>query len=142
MQRALRFHFSILTYVWTVEQITNRLLNECLEGREEKPLEMFFFFHPQPILYLLTARTLCLTKGSSPERKIAQMGFIQALVNTKIATNRNKKYKCGTTRHLCFCKIFQKIHFVKQKMHCFLEVGEEFEKRHDNQTAAVLKESS
>lgn len=27
-------------------------------------------------------------------------------------------------------------------MHCFLEVGEEFEKRQDNQTAAVLEESS
>lgn len=46
MQRALRFHFFILTYVWTVEQIINRLLNECLEGREEKPLEMFFHFIP------------------------------------------------------------------------------------------------
>lgn len=83
-----------------------------------------------------------MTKGSSPERKIAQMGFIQALVNAKIATNKNKKYKCGITRQLCFCKIFQKIYFIKQKMHCFLEVGEEFEKRQDNQTAAVLEESS
>jgi len=105
--------------MWTVEQITNRILNECLEGREEKSLETFFF-HPQHILYLLTAGTLCLNKGSSPKRRIAYRSFIQALVDAKIP-NKQKKYKCGTTRYLCFCKIFKKVHFIKQEMYWFLE---------------------
>lgn len=65
-----------------------------------------------------------MTKGSSPKIRIAQMGFVQALVNAKISTNKNKNVNVAPPGTFAFAKSsknIQKIHFIKQKMLWFLE---------------------
>lgn len=71
MQRALRRFFYILAYVWTFEQIANRLLNEYLGGKEEKSLGIFF----SSTAHFLTAGNSRFTKGSSPKNKDSTDGF-------------------------------------------------------------------